>query len=132
MRFLLRYRQRHPEHRVVMARGKIDNLPSAGQLSGELGDGDGLNQNAEQPLVEPPREIELLQAPGGVEPGARNEEQDRFATRGGLVQCPLPALAGLNAALRIEVEKNVVPAFRLEPVAKGNRFGIVGARMAEE
>jgi hypothetical protein len=51
---------------------------------------------------------------------------------GGAFQGILPAIAGLEAALGIEIEKDVVPAPCLHPVANRDGLGIVSTRMAEE
>ena len=49
------------------------------------------------------------------------------------MQRALPALAGGNAALRIEIKEDfVLPAVRREPVAQGDGLGVVGARMAQK
>ena len=45
---------------------------------------------------------------------------------------PLPAFSRRNATLRIEIEEDIFPAFRGEPVAQRDRLEIVLARMAEE
>jgi len=63
---------------------------------------------------------------------AGDEKNDRLAAVGRLVQLALPALARGDAALGIEVEEDVVPAFRLEPVAERDRREIVLARMTEK
>ena len=48
------------------------------------------------------------------------------------MEATLPALAGGNAAGRIEIEEEIVPAFRRQPVAESNRLGIVMAGMADK
>ena len=71
------------------------------------------------------REAQLLKAPSRGKPGAADQKQHRLAAVGGFVQRELPALAGGDAARRIEVEEEVVPAFGDQPVAQGRSFGIV-------
>jgi len=51
---------------------------------------------------------------------------------GGLLQGILPALAGFDAAFRVEVEENVGPAVRREPIADLDGLVVVGARMADK
>src|SRR5215469_8750805 len=51
---------------------------------------------------------------------------------GSLLQGFLPALAGDDAALGVEVEENVVPAVRGEPSADLDGFVVVAARVTDE
>jgi hypothetical protein len=52
--------------------------------------------------------------------------------RSAALQFPLPALAGLDAALRVKVEEKVVPPLLDEPIVDGDGLGLVGARMAQK
>ncbi len=124
--------QSRPEHAVVTAGGETDQLPCGGEVGGKIGDRDVLHEDAEGSLVELLGEAQLLQAPGRVQPGATDQEQYRLATVGRFVQPALPTLASGNPARRIQIEEEVVPAFRRQPVGERHRLGIVGARMAEE
>ena len=117
---------------MVGAGAEPHQLPGAGEIYRQVGDRDVFDQQAEQPLVELMREVELLEAPARSEPGARDQEQHRLAARGRLVEGALPALAGRYAAVRIDIEENIVPAFTLQPVAKCHRLGVVRARMAQK
>jgi hypothetical protein len=126
-------RQDHREDAVVLAGGQIDYLPSALQARRQIVNANVLGDNdAEQGLVQVPREVELFETPVRGEPGSRDQEQDRLAARSRLVQRLFPALARFDAALGIEIEKDVVPALLGEPVAHGDCRGVVGARMADE
>src|ERR1700686_2498507 len=78
------------------------------------------------------RERVFLEAPVGLQPISRDEEHDRLAARRRRVQRALPALARSDAANRVEIEKDVVPADGSEPVAERDRLEIVPARMAEK
>ena len=91
-----------------------------------------LDQDAEDPLVELLGEAELPEAPVRIEPRAADQEEHRLAAVRRLVEPALPALARGDAALGVEVEEEVVPALGGKPVAKRDRFGVVGARMADE
>ena len=63
------------------------------------------------------RQTKFVAAPFRAEPGTGDEEQHRLAAIGGLPQSLFPLLAGLDAALGIEIEKKVVPALGAEPLA---------------
>src|ERR1039458_5100863 len=78
------------------------------------------------------REVELLEAPARSEPNARDKEQYRFAARGRFVESALPPFSCRYAAIRIDIKKNIFPAFTLQPIAKCNGLGIVLARMAQK
>ena len=109
------------ENAVVGALGEIDKLPVGGELGGEIADRDRLDQDAERPLVELLGKAEFAKAPLRLEPGAAHQEEDGLAAVGGLMQPPFPALAGGDAARRVEVEEEIVPALGDQPVAKGRR-----------
>jgi hypothetical protein len=128
----MRRRQNRAEHDVVAPRNEWNELPCAGQCCGKARNRNVLDEYAEQALVEPVREIELLQAPVGIKPCLRDEEEHRLAPLRRLVELALPTLAGGDAALRIEVEKNVVKTLHDEPIGKRSRFSVVLAGMAEE
>ena len=66
------------------------------------------------------------------EPFLGDEREDDLATIGRLLQRLLPALAGHDAALGIEIEEDVVPAVLRKPVADLNGLVVIGARMADE
>ena len=76
-------------------------------------------------LVELMREVELLEAPARSEPNVRDKEQYRFAARGRFVESALPPFSCRYAAVRINIKKNIFPAFTLQPIAKCNCLGIV-------
>ena len=120
------------EDAVVGALREVDELPVGGELGRQVADRNRLDQDAEAPLVELLGEAELAEAPVRIEPGAAHQEQHGLAAVGGLVEAPLPALAGGDAARRVEVEEEVVPAFRRQPVAKRDRLRVVAAGMTEE
>jgi hypothetical protein len=49
------------------------------------------------------------------------------------MQLAFPAFSRRNAALRVEIKENLVlPTVIRKPVAQSDRFGIVGARMAQK
>jgi hypothetical protein len=48
------------------------------------------------------------------------------------MQLSLPSLAGRDAAIGVEIEKDVLLAFPRKPIAKRHGFEIVSARMAEK
>ena len=78
-------------------------------------------------------QVELSQAPARREPSFRDHKQHRFAAVGRLIEHAFPLLARHDPAVRVEVEEDFVfPAVIGEPVAQGDRLGIVAARMAEK
>ena len=117
---------------MVAARAEPHKLPRAGQVDRQVGGSKVIDQKTEQSFVQPVREIELLEAPARGEPRARHDEQHRFAAICRLVEGTFPALAGGDPPVRIDVEKNVVPAFAIQPIAKRHRLDIVRARMAKK
>ncbi len=61
----------------------------------------------------------ILAAPRRAEPCCRDQEQHRLAAVRRLVERALPSLAGRDAALRVEIEENVVlPAVTRQPIAR--------------
>ena len=133
MPLLVRARRLDRKQAQILAVNEIDDLPDARQFFRERSDCPGrIGQRREQLLAEPTRERIFLCAPAGAEPIRRHEEDDRFAAARGVVQRPLPALPRRNAALRIEIEENVLPAFGGEPVAQRDRLEIVLARMTQK
>ena len=61
---------------------------------------------------------------------SRDEEQHRLAPICRLVEREFPAVSGDEAALRVEIEENIVfPAFAAQPVAERNRLVSVCAGM---
>src|SRR5271165_1437496 len=76
--------------------------------------------------------IDLRLAPTGRQTFLRHERQNDFAAPGGLLQRFLPALAGRNAALGVEIEEDVLPAVLCEPVADLDGLVVVEARMTDE
>src|SRR5581483_4519892 len=104
----------------------------AGQVERQIGNGDVFHQNAEQALVELVGKVEFLETPARSEPGARDQKHHGFAARRRFVQGALPAFAGNDPAVRIDVEERVLPALAFEPVAQRNGFDVVGAGMAQE
>src|SRR5262249_31329163 len=91
-----------------------------------------LDQDSEQTFVELVGERQLALAPLGVEPMPRDKKQNRLAAADRGAERLLPPFAGSNSTFRIEVEKDVVPAFPLHPVAKRHRLSVLGARVAHE
>ena len=120
------------QHHVVAPGGEPHDLPGAGEVGGQVGDRQVLDQDAEQPLAEPVREVELLQAPARGEPGLGDEEEDRLAAARRFVERAFPPLARRDAALGIEVEEEIVPALARQPVAQRDGLGVIRARMTEK
>jgi hypothetical protein len=61
-----------------------------------------------------------------------DDEEYELAALGGSLQCGLPSLPGLEPALRIEIEEHIVPTHAFQPVAQGDGFSTIEARMADE
>jgi|ERR1700738_2680530 hypothetical protein len=96
---------------MIAAGGETHDLPSPCEVLGKLADRQVLDEHAEQALVQVVRQIQLFAAPNRSEPRLRHQEQHRLAAARRLVQRALPAFAGGNAALRVEVKKDfILPA----------------------
>src|ERR1700737_3509968 len=115
---------------MIAAGGETHDLPSTSEVLGKLADRQVLDEDTEQPLVERMREIQFFAAPNRSEPRLRHQEQHRLAA----ARPPAPpALPRGNSAVRNEIEENLIfPAVIRQPVAQGDRVGIVGARMAQK
>ena len=107
------------KHFMVGAAGQVDQLPGGGQFVWKTRDIQIFDQHAEDALVQPVGQVELAQAPLRTQPVRRHQKQHRIAAVGRIVQRPLPALAGDNAAFGVEIQKQIVPAFRAQPVGQG-------------
>src|SRR6185295_10755897 len=108
MRLILRDGQDRAQHDMIAASGEPHDLPGSGEVLRQIPDWQILDQHAEQPLVQAVCQIEFLPAPNRAEPSFGDEAQHRLATSRRLVKRTLPALAGRNATLRIEIEENLV------------------------
>jgi hypothetical protein len=75
---------------------------------------------------------ELGQAPPGVQPRRRKEAQHRLAAVGRRFDRLLPALAGHDTAIRVDLDENVVETLFPQPVAQSDRRGVVRGGMADE
>ena len=114
---------------------EANDLPLRGEPAGQAIERDIVDQQREQLLVEPVGELIFVAAPFRGEPFFRHEEQHRLAAGRRIFERVRPALAGGDAALGIEIEKNVVrpaPAFADEPILQRDRPVVVLARMADE
>src|ERR1700737_2705107 len=101
---------------MIAAGGETHDLPSTSEVLGKLADRQVLDEDTEQPLVERMREIQFFAAPNRSEPRLGPQEQPPPAAARPLVQRALPALARGNAALRIEIEENLIfPAVIRQP-----------------
>ncbi len=132
MRLVAGDRHLHAHHHMVSARAQPHQLPGACEIERQLGNVNVLDEQAEQSFVELVGKIEFFRAPAGGEPIPRDKKQDCFATGSRLVEGALPSLSGRYAAIRIDIEKNIVPAFTLEPIAQCDRLDIICARMAQK
>ena len=83
------------------------------------------DQDTEQALAEMPRQPELVAAPFRAEPRAGNQKKYRFTTISRVPKRLLPAFAGLDAAFRIEIEEDIVPALLLKPASNGESLRVV-------
>jgi hypothetical protein len=114
---------------------EVDQLPLRGQAARQFLQRDVIDREREQFLVELLGELILVPTPFGGKPGLRNEEQHRFAARGRIFQGMRPALARNNAALGIEIKKDVVlaaPAFADQPIPERDRPVVIPRGMADE
>ena len=84
------------------------------------------NERDDDLLAHEPRGVDLRLAPAGREPFLRDEREDDLAAIGRLLQRVLPALAGHDAALGVEIEEDVVPAVLRQPVADLDGLVVVG------
>ena len=111
------------------------DLPLRGEPAGKAIDRDIVDQQREQLFTKPVGELIFVGAPFRGEPFFRHEKKHGFAAGRRIFERTRPALAGGNAALRIDIEKNIVllaPAFANKPVPYRNRPVVVLARMADE
>ena len=132
MLFLVRARQSGPQHHSVLPARKIDGLPGA-PIFGQVGNRYAkVDDDGEQLLVQRERQPVLPHAPAGGEPIRGGEEDDCLAAVGQFMELSLPPLARSDAAIGVEIEEDVVPAFPREPIAKRHRLVIVPAGMANE
>jgi hypothetical protein len=130
---LVRARKLGRQQHAVLAASQFDRLPGAFQLRRQVGDRlRRIGHDREQLLVERAGERVFVQAPTGAEPVRRDQQDHRLAAVRLLVQRPLPALARRDAAIRVEIEEDVVPAFAREPIAQSDGLEIVVGGMAEE
>ena len=110
--------------------GKIDKL-LVDQIERHLAFVDPGQRNDDL-LAHQPGGVDLRLAPAGRQPLGRDQREHDLAAIGGLLQGFLPALAGDDAALGVEVEENVVPAVGSEPIADLDSLVVVSARMTDE
>jgi hypothetical protein len=108
--------------------GKIDKL-LVGQIARHLAP---VDQRDDGLLAHHLCGVYLRLAVARRQPLRRDQRQHDLATRGGLLQGFLPALAGDDAALGVEVEEDVIPAVRGEPIADLDSLVVVTARMTDE
>ena len=111
------------------------HLPLRGEAAGEAIERDRIDEQGEQLLAVFLGEPVFVVAPFGGEPLLRHEEEDDLATRRGILQRVLPALAGDDAALGVEIEEDVAlaaPALADEPILERDRPIVVLAGMGDE
>ena len=132
---LMRCERMNGEETLGRLAFEANDLPLRGQPAGQAVERDIVDQQREQLFVEPVGELIFVAAPFRGEPFLRDEEQHRLAAGRRLFERVRPALAGGDAALGIEIEKNVVgpaPAFADEPILQRDRPVVILARMADE
>src|SRR5450631_1961577 len=112
---------------MIHARCERDYLMSLLDILRQFVDRDPFDQRDENALVELTRQFVFSPAPFGGEPVMRDKEEHRLALPCVLIDRALPALAGMNALRRIEIEKDVVPALALQPASNGDGGEIVTA-----
>ena len=76
--------------------------------------------------------VQLWPAPSRGKPLGADEREDDFALLCSLLQRLLPALAGRDTPLGIEIKEDVIPAVRNQPVTQLDCPVIIDARMAYE
>ena len=76
---------------------------------------DWLDQHRQNSLAEQAGCVDLSEAPFGSEPCFGYQDQHGFAAMGRGLERVLPALAGDEPALGIEIEKNILPAIPAWP-----------------
>ena len=127
MPLLIRARLAGPKQSQILAMNEIDNLPDARKFFGS----DAIvlvgSASAANSFLLSPRAIEYSFAhqpePSQIADARKMiVSQRRRAT-------PAPSAAPPRCRARIEIEEDVLPAFRGEPVAQGDRLEIVLARI---
>lgn len=71
-------------------------------------------------------------APLGRDPFRRQQADDRLAAGGGGEEGLLPSLARTTALLRVQIEENIMPSIRLEPIAHPQRCFAIDGRVRNE
>ena len=125
-------RQRRREHPWSLPAARLTSCQVAVSSAGRSAIGDLLDQDAEDPLVELGRRWNSRRHQREASQARLTRKSTASQRLAASLSATFPALAGDDAPLRIEVEEEVVPAFRRQPVAQSGRLGVVGARMAEE
>ena len=112
MRLLAGDRQRDAQHDVVACRRQSrTSCQSPVRFAGRSATAMSSISTPNSRLLSRCARLNSLRHQPEASQAARDQEQHRLAAVGRLVQRALPALAGRDAAVRIEVEEDVVPAF---------------------
>ncbi len=125
-------RHRDPEGLAVVRMRQVAQLPLRRHLRVDRLDRDRFDHHAEDALAELLRGEELREAVLRRVPRRRHQEQHRLAAVDRVEQRRDPALAGRDAARRVEVQEVVVPAFARQPLRERQRRGVVDARVTNE
>src|SRR5262245_8001871 len=114
---------------------EVNYLPLRGEAARQVIERYVVDQEREQLLIESVRELVFVGAPFRGEPHLRYEEQNSLAASSRIFERPHPALAGDDAALRVEIEEDVLlaaPPFADQPSLQRERPVIVSAGMTDE
>ena len=112
-----------------------NDLPLRSEPTGQAIKRNIVDFKREQLFVQFFGELILITTPFRREPFFRYEEEHRLAAGGRIFECVGPTLAGSNATLGIEIQKDIVrpaPAFADEPILQRDRPVVVLARMADK
>jgi hypothetical protein len=110
-------------------RAEVNQLPFRSQLDRQIAQRRLADDDAEDLLVHLLGQQELGEAPARFGPVGADQDEDQFALFGRRLERRLPAVARDEAALRIEVKKNVAPALFGQPIVDRQRFRVVRRRM---
>ena len=120
------------EHGHVADSGRLRDVIDQGRtlaraLEGRLADAAVPIDNFLKHGVGPPGSTYSLRGPRW-----RHQEDHELAALGRLLEDILPALAGLETALGVQVQEQLVPALINQPIVDGDGLGVIGRRMAQK
>jgi hypothetical protein len=115
-----------------MRRRDVHHLPFPRHGDRQIADGNVFDEHPEQALAQVAGQSKFVAAPFRCKPRARDQEKHRLAAESRIAKRFLPAFAGLDPALGIKVQKNIVPTLLLEPTSECNSLCVVLTGVADK